>query len=106
MIIGTVRPEEAKVRDSHAGWHCFHSEEDQHPYGSFRVYWHDGGYIETADDPGVDIETRKGWYWQAQYPGCLPDSDACGPFASSRQARKDADEWAPAFDEDYAEEVD
>ena len=100
MIIGTVRPEEARVYDSHAGYHSFHAEETQEAYGSFEVFWHDGGYIETCDDPGVDIETRKGWYWQAGFPGCMPDGDANGPFASSRAAHKDADEWSPEYDED------
>jgi hypothetical protein len=34
MIIGTVRPEEARVFDQYAGYHSFHAEETQEPYGS------------------------------------------------------------------------
>ena len=99
MIIGTMRPEEARIHDSWEGYHEFHAEETQEPYGSFEVFWHDGGYIETADDPGVDILPRAGWYWWACFPGCLPDGDPSGPFATSRDALEDADEWNPEFDE-------
>ena len=99
MRIGTVRPEEARVFDSHSGYHSFYAEESQEEYGSFEVFWHDGGYIETAEDPGVDIETRSGWYWRAGFPGCLPDGEPNGPFASSRQAHEDADEWSPEYDD-------
>ena len=32
----------------------------------------------------------EGWYWAACYPGCMPDGDFSGPFASSRAAYRDA----------------
>lgn len=87
MIIGTVRPEEAKVFDQYAGYHQFHAEETQEPYGSFEiVFW---------DEP----TNRAGWYWWACFPGCLPDGEPSGPFASSRQALQDADEWNPEFND-------
>ena len=31
-----------------------------------------------------------GVYWWACFPGCLPDSEACGPFASGDEALEDA----------------
>lgn len=31
-----------------------------------------------------------GWFWWTCLPGCMPDSDAFGPFASADEARKDA----------------
>lgn len=31
-----------------------------------------------------------GWYWQSCFPGCLPDSDAFGPFATRKEALEDA----------------
>ena len=32
----------------------------------------------------------EGWYWWACFPGCLPDSDPCGPFATEAEALADA----------------
>jgi hypothetical protein len=31
-----------------------------------------------------------GWYWWACSAGCLPDSDAVGPFMTAKQAFQDA----------------
>ncbi len=31
-----------------------------------------------------------GWYWQSCFPGCLPDSDPIGPFATRDEALADA----------------
>ena len=105
MIIGTVRPAEARVYDSHAGFHEFHTEETQEPHGSFEVFWHDGGHMvepdETDDmplDEWRDAE-RAGWYWAPCSSGCLYDSDPVGPFARSQQAHEDADEWSHEYDE-------
>lgn len=33
---------------------------------------------------------RSGWFWQACFPGCLPDGDASGPFDSYAEALADA----------------
>jgi hypothetical protein len=33
-----------------------------------------------------------GWYWWTCVPGCMPDSDAFGPFPSAAVARRDAEE--------------
>ena len=88
MIIGTVRPEEAQAYDSHAGYHSFHAEETQEPYGSFEVFFMDNW-----------PELKPGWYWWSCFPGCLPDSDPMGPFAYSQQAHEDADEWSPDYDD-------
>ena len=98
MIIGTVRPEEAKAYDSHAGYHSFHMDETQEPYGSFEVFymdrWPDSGKREEAWP-----ELMPGWYWWSCSSGCLPDSDPNGPFAYSQQAHEDADEWSPEYDD-------
>jgi hypothetical protein len=102
MQIGTTRPEEAKVFDQFAGYHSFHAEETQEEYGSFEVFWHDGKRI-SEDDVWADSDNEPmpaGWYWWACFPGCMPDGDSpIGPFASSRQALEDADEWNPEFDD-------
>ena len=38
------------------------------------------------DNEGV----AGGWYWQACFPGCLPDSEPVGPFDSYAEAWADA----------------
>lgn len=100
MRIGTVRPEEARVFDSHAGYHEFHAEETQGPYGSYEVFWHDG---DNGQPEGEESDMAPGWYWVAGFPGCEWDGEPTGPFANSRDAALDADEWAPEFDDDFAE---
>jgi len=97
MIIGTVRIDEARVYDSHVGYHQFHAPETQEPHGSFEVFWQDGTHM-VEDDEDDDMP-KAGWYWFACFPGCLPDSDPVGPFAYSQQAHEDADEWSPEYDE-------
>ena len=98
MIIGTVRLEESRAYDSHAGYHQFHAEETQEPYGSFEVVWH-------QDEPAPELATCRGktpgWYWWACFPGCMPDGEPMGPFAYSRQAHQDADEWSPEYDDEF-----
>jgi hypothetical protein len=88
MIIGTVRPEEARAFDSEAGFHRWPGG------GSFEVFWDDsdiprwGGEPRNYDGDGKPV--RPGWYWWACHPGCLPDGEAHGPFARSSQAKDDA----------------
>ena len=93
MIIGTVRPEEARAFDSHEGYHSFHADETQEPYGSFEVFFKD----ENEEDMG------PGWYWWSCFPGCMPDSYPQGPFAYSIQAHQDADEWSPTYNDLFEE---
>lgn len=89
--IGTMRKDEAKVFDGSAGYHQFHNE-DGEAYGSFEVFWMD----ETPElDPDFDEDPMPaGWYWQAAFPGCLPDGEPNGPFATSHRALADAEDWA------------
>ena len=105
MIVGTVRTEEARVFDSRAGFHRFHGEESQEPYGSFEVFWYDGEFESGSQIPDeADCEENEqpaGWYWAAGFPGCLYDGEPSGPFASSQQAHRDADEWAPEYDDSF-----
>ena len=91
MIIGTIRAEEARVFDDKEGYHQFHAEETQVPFGSFEVFWSDG-----QETDGM----IQGWYWWACHPGRLTDGDPTGPFATSRQAHQDADEWSPEYNEE------
>ena len=44
--------------------------------------------IERTEDSGDDYEA--GWYWHSCLPGCLPDSEPMGPFATQTEALTDA----------------
>jgi hypothetical protein len=33
---------------------------------------------------------QPGWYWWSCFPGCLPDGDPSGPFATEAEALADA----------------
>lgn len=39
-----------------------------------------------------DYEVEPGWYWWSCFPGCLPDGDPMGPFATESEALADARE--------------
>jgi len=44
----------------------------------------------------------EGWYWWSCFPGCLPDSDPDGPFASQEDAvteARNARAWFPLGEE-------
>jgi hypothetical protein len=52
-----------------------------------------------ADDPhalpNIEIwhdvtENGSGWFYCFCFPGCLPDSEPCGPFKTEKAALKDA----------------
>lgn len=67
-------------------------------------------YIGITDDcpfcPNRKRERRehtmqhRGWYWQSCFPGCLPDSEPNGPFATEDEALADARESACDDDPD------
>ena len=39
----------------------------------------------------VEPQDVEGWYWQACFPGCLPDGEPMGPFSTESEAMEDAD---------------
>jgi hypothetical protein len=45
--------------------------------------------LDHADEYTI---TEPGWYWWWCFPGCLPDSDPYGPFATEQEAIADAQE--------------
>ena len=67
---------------TYQGYHSF-QEANGNLFGQFEVF-----HIEcrTADDPDT------GWYWQACWPGAMPDGDAFGPYPTAQEA------WAAALD--------
>jgi len=38
----------------------------------------------------TDCSSLEGWYWWACSPGCLPDGEPSGPFATEAEALEDA----------------
>ena len=53
----------------------------------------DGGwYINNGYEKlSVEPQDVEGWYWQACFPGCLPDGEPMGPFSTESEAMEDAD---------------
>jgi hypothetical protein len=47
---------------------------------------------ENNDLWPCDPATYEGYYWWACYPGCLPDSDLNGPYATPDEAHADANQ--------------
>lgn len=111
MIIGTMHVEEARVMDSHEGYHQFHDDVTQTPCGSFEIYWWNGGHmIEQEGDDDMPLDDWRdpepaGWYWRAGFPGCLPDGEPSGPYGSSKLAHINADIWSPDYDDDYDDDL-
>ena len=50
--------------------------------------------LEDCDDCGRTglrcLDTKAAWYYWFCFPGCLPDGDPVGPFASQEEALADA----------------
>lgn len=67
MIIGAMRPEEARVFDQEAGYHI-HSETSE----VAEIFWLGG--------------SKPGWYWKTS------DGFDHGPFGTSTRALRDFDE--------------
>ena len=67
--------------------------DDPHALANIEVW-----YMEAAEaveaSKGNDWEDFKpGWYWRAGFPGCLPDGDPIGRFATEDEAIYDAQEF-------------
>lgn len=48
------------------------------------------GSFETYFVPLGQHPDGSGWYWRACFPGCLPDGEPSGPFATEEEALADA----------------
>lgn len=67
------------MTEHYAGYHQFRDRYGN-LFGSFEVFWK-----EHTDSSG-----EFGWYWQACFPGCLPDGEPTGPFDNAVDAYNDA----------------
>lgn len=68
-------------------------ENDEHALPDVEVYFLSASAIlldGLTDEDGDQLE--EGWYWQACFPGCMPDGDPRGPFATQEDALADARE--------------
>ena len=62
-------------------YHQFRNETGE-AFGSFEVFRYED-----------ELPAMVGWYWQACFPGCLPDGEPTGPFETEQDAIKDATEF-------------
>ena len=66
-------------------------ENDEYALPNVEVFYHD-----ARNDKGTHEwsghRSMNGWYWWPCFPGCLPDSDPIGPFATEEEAIADAQE--------------
>ncbi len=46
----------------------------------------------TFEDSGIERTTRHGWFYWFCFPGCLPDSEPNGPYATEAEALAAAQE--------------
>jgi hypothetical protein len=56
-------------------------ESDPHALPDVEVFYHNACPI---NDPMASYEA--GWYYWYCFPGCMPDSDPIGPFATEAEA--------------------
>ena len=68
-------------------------EHDDHALPDIEVYFLRTSVIQQdglTDEDGDQLEA--GWYWQAGFPGCMPDGEPHGPFRTQADALADARE--------------
>lgn len=63
-------------------------ESDPHALPDVETFHVTGDDSEYMDDGTLPA----GWYWWACFPGCLPDGEPMGPFATEEEALADAQE--------------
>lgn len=67
-------------------------ESDPHALPDIEVWYH--GACAFCEGERPDVCNGKGWYYWFCFPGCLPDSDPVGPFATEAEALEDAQSQA------------
>lgn len=83
-------------------------ENDPHALPDLEVFYvspaQASNRVRQYDDGSSDECTEPGWYWWACFPGCLPDGEASGPFATEAEALADARDGIELDDDDDASE--
>lgn len=71
-------------------------EDDPYSLPDIEVFHHDCTSTEEpcpfASEESAEFECERGWFYWFCFPGCLPDSDAIGPFDTEEDALADARE--------------
>jgi hypothetical protein len=68
-------------------------ENDPHALPDVEVWKHEcNGDCDSTERNDETTCGGPGWYWWPCFPGCLPDSDPIGPFATEAEALADAQE--------------
>ena len=67
-------------------------EDTGEEYGSFEIYRRLRLFGEKRSFFEDGTLMDDGWYWQAGFPGCTPDADPLGPFATAKEAYANAQE--------------
>lgn len=62
---------------------------DPHALPDIEVFYAAEGALDDPEDPNAE-PSAAGWYWQAGFPGCMPDGDPVGPFDTETEALEDA----------------
>jgi len=70
-------------------------ESDPHALPDVEVFYMNANDIAAASQGTYWHEDESsyaepGWYWWPCFPGCLPDGDPNGPFATQAEALADA----------------
>lgn len=63
-----------------------------HSLPDCEVFYVDKNQVIEQFGDTDETEEAVGWYWQACFSGCLPDSEPCGPFDTEQAAILDAQE--------------
>ena len=66
-------------------------EKDSWALPDVEVFYMNASAIKEAQWADTDGEPYEpGWYYWSCFPGCMPDSDPFGPFATEEEAVEDA----------------
>ena len=63
-------------------------EDDKDSLPNVETYYVDADDLDFVDEEGNQLE--EGWYYWFCLPGCMPDSEPCGPFDTEAEALEDA----------------
>ena len=69
-------------------------EHDEHALPDREVFYQGEGGECIGEFDLEDGPLAPGFYWWSCFPGCMPDSDPIGPFATYAEALADAHECA------------
>jgi hypothetical protein len=79
-------PINPRITDYVMAFYEFTDQETGLGYGSCEIWF-------TCGSADIGGDLKSGWYWQACFPGCLPDGEPEGPFETEALAIADADVW-------------